>query len=171
MEEEKALKQLRRTLVPHARPVPNFANPFLPQKYASNANSCSNVVSCKCHIFWCLFSKWTGLLKRLRKPSPQSCAWIIGRRNEGWSLVKLRVQQRAIWGDRDPTPMIGVGCCVSFKSPWTTPCESCICLLFCTRVWCYCNANMFKWLKIYMINNLIFHDEVLYKKLHKIQPT
>ncbi|WOH05635.1 hypothetical protein DCAR_0625055 [Daucus carota subsp. sativus] len=32
MEEEKALKQLRRTLVPHARPVPNFANPFLPQK-------------------------------------------------------------------------------------------------------------------------------------------
>ncbi|KAH9617004.1 hypothetical protein KSS87_010356 [Heliosperma pusillum] len=32
MEEEKALKQLRRTLVPHARPVPNFANPFTPQK-------------------------------------------------------------------------------------------------------------------------------------------
>lgn len=33
MEEEKALKQLRRTLVPHARPVPKFDNPFLPQKY------------------------------------------------------------------------------------------------------------------------------------------
>lgn len=32
MEEEKALKQLRRTLVPHARPVPDFAHPFLPQK-------------------------------------------------------------------------------------------------------------------------------------------
>ncbi|KAJ0448270.1 putative TPX2 central domain-containing protein [Helianthus annuus] len=32
MEEEKALKQLRRTLVPHARPVPNFSKPFLPQK-------------------------------------------------------------------------------------------------------------------------------------------
>ncbi|EYU42139.1 hypothetical protein MIMGU_mgv1a002029mg [Erythranthe guttata] len=32
MEEEKALKQLRRTLVPHARPVPNFNHPFLPQK-------------------------------------------------------------------------------------------------------------------------------------------
>ncbi|XP_074276097.1 protein TPX2 isoform X2 [Silene latifolia] len=32
MEEEKALKQLRRTLIPHARPVPNFANPFMPQK-------------------------------------------------------------------------------------------------------------------------------------------
>ncbi|KAH6833906.1 targeting protein for XKLP2 [Perilla frutescens var. hirtella] len=32
MEEEKALKQLRRTLVPHARPVPNFDRPFLPQK-------------------------------------------------------------------------------------------------------------------------------------------
>ncbi|XP_057528040.1 protein TPX2 [Amaranthus tricolor] len=32
MEEEKALKQLRRTLVPHARPVPKFANPFVPQK-------------------------------------------------------------------------------------------------------------------------------------------
>lgn len=32
MEEEKALKQLRRTLVPHARPVPNFDHPFLPQK-------------------------------------------------------------------------------------------------------------------------------------------
>ncbi|KAI3457208.1 hypothetical protein Pfo_013871 [Paulownia fortunei] len=34
MEEEKALKQLRRTLVPHARPVPNFEHPFLPQKSA-----------------------------------------------------------------------------------------------------------------------------------------
>ncbi|XP_041006375.1 protein TPX2 isoform X2 [Juglans microcarpa x Juglans regia] len=32
MEEEKALKQLRRTLVPHARPVPNFNQPFCPQK-------------------------------------------------------------------------------------------------------------------------------------------
>ncbi|KAL5730452.1 hypothetical protein ACHQM5_003269 [Ranunculus cassubicifolius] len=32
VEEEKAVKQLRRTLVPHARPVPSFANPFLPQK-------------------------------------------------------------------------------------------------------------------------------------------
>ncbi|PHT69589.1 Protein TPX2 [Capsicum annuum] len=33
IEEEKALKQLRRTLVPHARPVPKFDHPFLPQKY------------------------------------------------------------------------------------------------------------------------------------------
>ncbi|KAK4342332.1 hypothetical protein RND71_038148 [Anisodus tanguticus] len=33
MEEEMALKQLRRTLVPHARPVPKFDHPFLPQKY------------------------------------------------------------------------------------------------------------------------------------------
>ncbi|PHT27422.1 Protein TPX2 [Capsicum baccatum] len=32
IEEEKALKQLRRTLVPHARPVPKFDHPFLPQK-------------------------------------------------------------------------------------------------------------------------------------------
>ncbi|KAK3033299.1 hypothetical protein RJ639_033767 [Escallonia herrerae] len=32
MEEEKALKQLRRTLVPNARPIPNFDRPFLPQK-------------------------------------------------------------------------------------------------------------------------------------------
>ncbi|PON34840.1 TPX [Parasponia andersonii] len=32
IEEEKALKQLRRTMVPHARPVPNFNNPFCPQK-------------------------------------------------------------------------------------------------------------------------------------------
>ncbi|KAG5579169.1 hypothetical protein H5410_049796 [Solanum commersonii] len=32
MEDEKALKQLRRTLVPHARPVPKFDHPFLPQK-------------------------------------------------------------------------------------------------------------------------------------------
>ncbi|KAG7536499.1 TPX2 central domain [Arabidopsis suecica] len=30
--EERALKQLRRAMVPHARPVPNFNNPFLPQK-------------------------------------------------------------------------------------------------------------------------------------------
>ncbi|KAK4255528.1 hypothetical protein QN277_008518 [Acacia crassicarpa] len=32
VEEEKALKQLRRTMVPHARPVPNFDHPFVPQK-------------------------------------------------------------------------------------------------------------------------------------------
>ncbi|KAF3444087.1 hypothetical protein FNV43_RR13777 [Rhamnella rubrinervis] len=32
LEEEKALKQLRRTMVPHARPVPRFNNPFCPQK-------------------------------------------------------------------------------------------------------------------------------------------
>ncbi|XP_030462426.1 protein TPX2 isoform X2 [Syzygium oleosum] len=32
IEEEKALKQLRRTLVPHARPVPKFDHPFCPQK-------------------------------------------------------------------------------------------------------------------------------------------
>ncbi|GLT86859.1 hypothetical protein SLE2022_049730 [Rubroshorea leprosula] len=32
IEEEKALKQLRRTMIPHARPVPKFDNPFCPQK-------------------------------------------------------------------------------------------------------------------------------------------
>ncbi|KAJ4729772.1 protein TPX2 [Melia azedarach] len=32
MEEEKALKQLRRTMVPHAKPLPKFDNPFCPQK-------------------------------------------------------------------------------------------------------------------------------------------
>ncbi|XP_015080946.1 protein TPX2 [Solanum pennellii] len=32
MEEEMALKQLRKTLVPHARPLPKFDHPFLPQK-------------------------------------------------------------------------------------------------------------------------------------------
>ena len=32
VEEEKALKQMRRTMVPHARPVPKFDNPFCPQK-------------------------------------------------------------------------------------------------------------------------------------------
>ncbi|CAH9139541.1 unnamed protein product [Cuscuta epithymum] len=32
LEEQKALKQLRRTLVPHARPVPKYDQPFLPQK-------------------------------------------------------------------------------------------------------------------------------------------
>ncbi|XP_057505719.1 protein TPX2-like [Actinidia eriantha] len=32
MEEEKALKQLRRTLIPHARPVPKFEHTFLPQR-------------------------------------------------------------------------------------------------------------------------------------------
>nr|GLL45448.1 protein TPX2 isoform X2 [Ipomoea trifida] len=37
MEEEKALKQLRRTLVPHARPVPKFDQPFLPQKSSKQA--------------------------------------------------------------------------------------------------------------------------------------
>ncbi|GMJ05527.1 targeting protein for XKLP2 [Hibiscus trionum] len=32
IEEEKALKQLRRTMVPHVRPVPKFDHPFFPQK-------------------------------------------------------------------------------------------------------------------------------------------
>ncbi|XWS54156.1 hypothetical protein CRYUN_Cryun10bG0065100 [Craigia yunnanensis] len=32
IEEEKALKQLRRTLVPHATPLPKFNHPFFPQK-------------------------------------------------------------------------------------------------------------------------------------------
>ncbi|KAL4313026.1 hypothetical protein GQ457_01G001610 [Hibiscus cannabinus] len=32
IEEEKALKQLRRTMVPHARPVPKFDHPFCPQR-------------------------------------------------------------------------------------------------------------------------------------------
>ncbi|KAI4385027.1 hypothetical protein MLD38_003099 [Melastoma candidum] len=32
MEEEKALKRLRRTLVHHSKPVPNFSHPFHPQK-------------------------------------------------------------------------------------------------------------------------------------------
>ncbi|KAK4795485.1 hypothetical protein SAY86_027811 [Trapa natans] len=32
IEEEKAMKQLRRTLVPLARPVPNFSHPFYPQR-------------------------------------------------------------------------------------------------------------------------------------------
>ncbi|XVE66174.1 hypothetical protein DITRI_Ditri08aG0059200 [Diplodiscus trichospermus] len=32
IEEEKALKQLRRTMVPHARPLPKFDHPFFPQK-------------------------------------------------------------------------------------------------------------------------------------------
>ncbi|XP_004305425.1 PREDICTED: protein TPX2-like [Fragaria vesca subsp. vesca] len=32
LEEEKSLKHMRRTMVPHARPVPNFEHPFCPQK-------------------------------------------------------------------------------------------------------------------------------------------
>ncbi|XP_031498883.1 protein TPX2 [Nymphaea colorata] len=32
MEEEKATKQMRRMMVPHARPVPSFANPFVPER-------------------------------------------------------------------------------------------------------------------------------------------
>jgi targeting protein for Xklp2 len=32
IEEEKALKQLRRTLVPQARPLPKFDRPFRPQR-------------------------------------------------------------------------------------------------------------------------------------------
>ncbi|XP_078180864.1 targeting protein for XKLP2 isoform X2 [Carex rostrata] len=37
MEEEKALKQLRRTMVPHARPVPKFVKPFVPQRSTKEA--------------------------------------------------------------------------------------------------------------------------------------
>ncbi|RRT59104.1 hypothetical protein B296_00029117 [Ensete ventricosum] len=32
IEEEKAVKQMRRTMVPHARPLPKFNNPLIPQK-------------------------------------------------------------------------------------------------------------------------------------------
>ncbi|CAA7405565.1 unnamed protein product [Spirodela intermedia] len=32
IEEEREVKQMRKTMVPTARPLPNFANPFLPQK-------------------------------------------------------------------------------------------------------------------------------------------
>ncbi|URE11401.1 Cell cycle regulated microtubule associated protein [Musa troglodytarum] len=32
IEEEKAVKQMRRTMVPHARPLPKFNNPFIPPK-------------------------------------------------------------------------------------------------------------------------------------------
>ncbi|KAJ0983007.1 hypothetical protein J5N97_011262 [Dioscorea zingiberensis] len=32
IEDEKAVKQMRRTMVPHARPLPKFHNPFQPQK-------------------------------------------------------------------------------------------------------------------------------------------
>ncbi|RWW05108.1 hypothetical protein GW17_00031636 [Ensete ventricosum] len=37
MEEEKAVKQMRRTMVPHARPLPKFNNPFVPQKSTKEA--------------------------------------------------------------------------------------------------------------------------------------
>ncbi|KAL2483336.1 Protein TPX2 [Forsythia ovata] len=47
MEEEKALKQLRRTLVPHARPVPKFDNPFLPYK---SSKEVTKAKSPKLHI-------------------------------------------------------------------------------------------------------------------------
>lgn len=59
MEEEKALKQLRRTLVPHARPVPNFANPFLPQKYETThiyQLKKKQYLSYVCLNFWLLIS-------------------------------------------------------------------------------------------------------------------
>ncbi|WOK91848.1 protein TPX2-like isoform X1 [Canna indica] len=36
-EEEKAVKQMRRTMVPHARPLPKFDNPFVPQKSMKDA--------------------------------------------------------------------------------------------------------------------------------------
>ncbi|MFW9777119.1 WVD2 family protein, partial [Brucella melitensis] len=32
VEEERYLKQMRKTMGPHARPVPNFNKPFVPQK-------------------------------------------------------------------------------------------------------------------------------------------
>ncbi|URE26413.1 Cell cycle regulated microtubule associated protein [Musa troglodytarum] len=37
MEEEKAVKQMRRTMVPHSRPLPKFNNPFVPQKSTKEA--------------------------------------------------------------------------------------------------------------------------------------
>ncbi|KAJ4802381.1 TPX2 (targeting protein for Xklp2) protein family [Rhynchospora pubera] len=37
MEEEKAMKQLRRTMVPHAKPLPKFEKPFIPQRSTKEA--------------------------------------------------------------------------------------------------------------------------------------
>ncbi|PQM34759.1 protein TPX2 [Prunus yedoensis var. nudiflora] len=51
VEEEKALKQLRRTLVPHARPVPNFEHPFCPKSVQRNQQKQSR------HIYVCLKGK------------------------------------------------------------------------------------------------------------------
>ncbi|KAL0307019.1 UNVERIFIED_CONTAM: protein TPX2 [Sesamum radiatum] len=74
MEEEKALKQLRRTLVPHARPVPNFDHPFLPQKSAKEVT---------------------------KAKSPKLL--VTRRREEGWSVQRqLLPVQRLSYGDCAP---------------------------------------------------------------------
>ena len=51
IEEEKELKQMRRTMVPHARPVPNFDNPFCPQKYAFKTETKLAFHFLRCRIF------------------------------------------------------------------------------------------------------------------------
>lgn len=47
IEEEKAVKQMRRAMVPHARPAPKFDNPFLPQK---SAKEFTKAVSPNLHV-------------------------------------------------------------------------------------------------------------------------
>ncbi|MCD9560224.1 hypothetical protein HAX54_018723 [Datura stramonium] len=80
MEEEKALKQLRRTLVPHARPVPNFDHPFLPQKL-QNFNILMSTTQSKCNGTFnnfVLMSHFWSIPKELGKESGNFqafCKW------------------------------------------------------------------------------------------------
>lgn len=53
-EEEKFIRAMRREMVPLARPVPSFARPFVPQRYASVSRlACSEFGSkiCFCYSF------------------------------------------------------------------------------------------------------------------------
>ncbi|ONK74917.1 uncharacterized protein A4U43_C03F11440 [Asparagus officinalis] len=45
IEEENEIKQMRREMVPHARPLPKFDNPFLPQRSAKDLTKAKSPIS------------------------------------------------------------------------------------------------------------------------------
>ena len=67
IEEEKALKQLRRSMVPHARPLPKFDRPFRPQRWVKTFKLCHpqcmlNLMNC------CFFHRSTKQVTRPKSP-------------------------------------------------------------------------------------------------------
>jgi hypothetical protein len=73
IEEEKALKQLRRSMVPHARPLPKFDRPFRPQRWVKTFKLCHP--QCMFNLMNWTVASFIG--RRSRRPvrSPRSFRW------------------------------------------------------------------------------------------------
>jgi hypothetical protein len=80
IEEEKALKQLRRSMVPHARPLPKFDRPFRPQRWVKKIKTVSSKVCVQrlevdLMIVWRLLLSFTDRRRRWLARSPRTFRW------------------------------------------------------------------------------------------------